>query len=356
MNQLPEAVELLGQLIATPSFSNEEGKAADIWEEWLYNRGANPRRFHNNVFALSENFNADKPILLLNSHIDTVKPVSTYTRNPFSPDIEHNRLYGLGSNDAGASGVTLALTFLKMKNLSLPFNLILALTAAEEKMGELGMRAFLPYLRDLGIYPSMAIVGEPTEMQPAIAERGLVVIDATVPGKAGHAARNEGENAIYRAIEDINLLRNFKESFASPTLGPIKISITMIDAGVQHNVVPDICKYVVDVRTTDAMSNQETVGLLQKTVKWSALVPRSLHISSSVISENHPLVKSVKELELKPFHSPTTSDMAIMTDIPSLKIGPGNSNRSHMADEYIELSELQQALNLYPQIISNIKI
>lgn len=349
-------VALLKSLISTPSFSNEEDAVADIWEEWLKINGADVRRLKNNVYSISTFFDHSKPTLLLNSHLDTVKPSPSYTRNPFEPSIEGEKLYGLGSNDAGASGVSLAATFLSLKDKKdLPLNLILAITASEEKMGEFGMRTFLPFLKDENLYPDMAIVGEPTGLNPAIAERGLVVLDGIVSGKAGHAARNEGVNAIYYALNDINVLKDFKFPNISNLLGPIKVSVTMINAGTQHNVIPDKCEYVVDVRTTDAYSNEQTVKILQDAVKHSILTPRSTRINASVLDTRQPLYKAIENLKLSPFISPTTSDMALLCDIPSLKIGPGDSARSHSADEYILLSEIKDALKLYPQLINNIK-
>lgn len=348
------ALELLRHLIATPSPSRQEEATADIWQQWLTNNGAGDvRRLHNNVYVLVPVFDPAKPILMLNSHHDTVKPSPAYTRDPYSPDIEDDRLYGLGSNDAGASGVALACAFLALKDRKdLPVNLLLAITAAEEVMGEHGMRAFLPHLAAEGLTPDMVIVGEPTGMQPAVAERGLLVLDAVTEGKAGHAARNEGINAIYRAMEDIDALRSFTTPKVSEILGPIKVSVTMINAGTQHNVVPAQCTYVVDVRTTDAYTNPETVRLLQQAVKWSRLTPRSTRVQASVIDAAHPLVQAAVSLGKKTFVSPTTSDMALMHGIPSLKIGPGESARSHSADEFVLISELHDALDFYPRLIT----
>ena len=354
---IKDCVELLSRLIATPSPSRQEAATADIWEQWLIGHGARTRRFHNNVYAVTSVFDSSKPILMLNSHHDTVRPAPSYTRDPYSPDIEGDQLYGLGSNDAGASGVALAATFLRLKdNPDLPVNLVLAITAAEEVMGELGMRAFLPHLAENGLTPDMALVGEPTGMQPAIAERGLVVLDCVADGVAGHAARNEGVNAIYRAIEDINRLLEFRFPQVSETLGDIKVNVTMIDAGTQHNVVPDRCSYVADIRTTDAYSNAETVELLRGCVRHSILTPRSTRVWPSVISRSHPLVKSAIALGKPPFVSPTTSDMALMHNIPSLKMGPGQSSRSHSADEFVLISEIEEALHFYPLLIKSIKI
>lgn len=354
----PDYISLLRQLIATPSFSKEENDTADIWQKWLVmNNAGNVERLHNNVFVFASYFDPSKPILMLNSHHDTVRPASSYTRNPFSPDIEGDYLYGLGSNDAGASGVALATAFLALKDeKDLPVNLLLAITAAEEVMGELGMRAFLPYLKETNKYPDMVLVGEPTGMQPAIAERGLLVLDCEAYGKAGHAARNEGINALYRAIEDINSLLNFSPEKTSELLGPIKVSVTMIQCGTQHNMVPDKCSYVADIRTTDAYSNEETVELLRNCVNWSTLIPRSTRVHASVIGNNHPLVKTAIALGKQPFVSATTSDMALMHDIPSLKMGPGDSARSHSADEYICISEIQDAIDTYINLIKNIKL
>ncbi len=356
--RLDEAVALLQRLIATPSFSREETATADIWEEWLNSHGAGRvERLHNNVFVVGDHYDPSRPTLLLNSHHDTVRPAASYTRDPFAPDIEGDRLYGLGSNDAGASGVALATTFLELKDRSnLPFNLIFAITAAEEVMGEYGMRAFLPHLAERGLTPDMVVVGEPTDLQPAIAERGLLVFDGVAEGKSGHAARGEGINALYRAIEDINTLRSLKIEPVSAILGPININVTMINAGTQHNVVPDRCTYVVDVRTTDAYTNVETVKLIQEAVAWSTLTPRSTRVQASVIPADHPLVKSAVELGKTPFVSPTTSDMALMHGIPSLKIGPGSSSRSHTADEFILISEINDALWFYQRLLTGVRI
>lgn len=352
---ISSCVDLLKKLIATPSPSRQEEATADIWQQWLSGKGARPIRFHNNVYAVTPDFDKSKPILLLNSHHDTVRPVASYSRNPYSPDIEGDRLYGLGSNDAGASGVALAATFLSLKDSGdLPVNLIFAITAAEEVMGELGMRAFLPHLQESGLMPDMVLVGEPTGMQPAIAEHGLVVLDCVASGIAGHAARNEGVNAIYRAMEDINALRNYRFPKTSAILGDIKVNITMIEGGSQHNVVPDKCTYVADIRTTDAHSNVETVELLRKCVSHSTLTPRSTRVWPSVISMEHPLVKSALSLGRTPFVSPTTSDMAVMHHIPSLKMGPGQSSRSHSADEFVLISEIEEALDIYPRLIKGL--
>lgn len=353
-----KGINLLKKLITTPSFSNEESEVADIWEDWLRNEGIkNVKRFHNNVYAVSASFDPKKPILLLNSHMDTVRPVSSYTKDPFSPILEDNSLYGLGSNDAGGAGVSLATTFIQnMDNIELPVNLLLAITASEEKMGELGMRAFLPHLKDKGLYPHFAIVGEPTECKAAIAEKGLVVCDVIVKGKSGHAARNEGINAIYKACSDIERIRTFSFPKISETLGPVKVSVTMIDSGTQHNVVPDKCHYVVDIRTTDSYTNEKTVDILRSVTEWSEFVPRSTRIRASVLPKDNPLFKTAQKMGLETFVSPTTSDMALMHDIPSIKIGPGKSERSHTADEFIKLDEIKEGMLTYQRFIDTLKL
>lgn len=355
--RLQTAIELLRQLIATPSQSREECATADIWAKWLTAAGvADVQRIHNNVYAIAPGFDPARPTLMLNSHHDTVRPAASYTRNPYSPDIEGDYLYGLGSNDAGASGVALASTFVELySRTDLPVNLVFAITAEEEVMGEHGMRALLPLLAERGLTPDMVLVGEPTGMQAAIAERGLLVLDCTATGRSGHAARNEGINALYRAMEDIVALRTFSAERVSSVLGPIKVNVTMINAGTQHNVVPDRCTFVADVRTTDAYTNEQTVELLRRCVKWSELTPRSTRVHASVIPTDHPLVKSAVALGRETFVSPTTSDMALMHGIHSLKMGPGQSARSHTADEYVLISEINEALHLYPQLITNLK-
>ena len=350
-----EAISLLQRLIATPSLSGEESGTADILAAELTARGVAVRRHHNNIYALSQGFDASKPTLMLNSHQDTVKPSPAYTRNPFEPTIEDGRIYGLGSNDAGASLVSLVATFCNNYDTSvLPYNLLLALTAEEENMGERGMRSFLPHLQEQGIKVDMVLVGEPTSMQAATAERGLVVLDCTAHGKSGHAARNEGENAIYKAMCDIERLRNFRFERTSEQLGDIKITVTQIVAGTQHNIVPDECRFVADVRTTDAYSNEEVVELLQSALECDA-VPRSTRVRASAISLAHPLVKAVQAIGRTTFISPTTSDRAIMQGLPALKMGVGESSRSHTADEYVLISEIEEGIALYDKLLDELK-
>lgn len=348
------AVALLSSLIVTPSLSRQENGTADILEQWLVSKGITAHRHHNNVWAVSDRYDPARKTLLLNSHHDTVKPAAGYTREPFTPTIENGRLYGLGSNDAGASLVSLAHVFSHFRSAPLPFNLILAMTAEEEVTGENGMRAMLPELQSNGIKIDMAIVGEPTSMQPAVGERGLVVLDCTATGVSGHAARGEGINALYAAIDDINALRNIKFERQSALLGPISVTTTVINAGKQHNVVPDECKFVVDVRTTDAYTNEETVEIIRSAIKSEA-VPRSTRLRANAIDLNHELVRACTALGLKPFVSSTMSDMAVMHSFPSLKIGPGESSRSHTADEYIEISEIDTGLKTYIDILNNMK-
>lgn len=349
------AIDLLKTLISIPSVSRAESGAADAVESFLKSYGTQTRRYANNVVALSDCFSPERPTLMLNSHIDTVKPASSWTFDPFSPMEDNGCIYGLGSNDAGASVVSLIATFLKLRSEELPVNLLLAISAEEEVGGEKGMRLLLPSLAEEGLRPDMAIVGEPTGLQPAVAERGLVVLDCLTAGVSGHAARGDGKNAIYRALDDISQLRGFRFEKESETLGPVRIAITMINAGSQHNVVPDECRWVVDVRTTDAYSNEETVNILRNAVSChTTLTPRSTRVRASVIEESHPLVKSAVGLGLTPFVSTTTSDMSLMDNIPSLKIGPGDSARSHAADEFIMISEIEKAISLYPSIIKNI--
>ena len=350
-----EAISLLQRLIATPSLSGEESGTADILAAELTARGVAVRHHHNNIYALSQGFNASKPTLMLNSHQDTVKPSPAYTRNPFEPTIEDGRIYGLGSNDAGASLVSLLTTFCNNYDTSaLPYNLLLALTAEEENMGERGMRSFLPHLQEQGIKVDMVLVGEPTSMQAATAERGLVVLDCTAHGKSGHAARNEGENAIYKAMCDIERLRNFRFERVSEQLGDIKITVTQIVAGTQHNIVPDECRFVADVRTTDAYSNEEVVKLLQSALECD-VVPRSTRVRASAISLAHPLVKATQAIGRTTFVSPTTSDRAIMQGLPALKMGVGESSRSHTADEYVLISEIEEGIALYDKLLDELK-
>ena len=348
-------IEIVQTLIATPSLSCNEEATADILAAELSERGVEVRRLYNNIWALSKGYDASKPTLMLNSHQDTVKPSAAYTRNPFEPTIEDGKLYGVGSNDAGASLAALLTIFCNNYDTTdYPYNLLLALTCEEENMGERGMRAFLPHLAEEGIKVDMVLVGEPTSMQAATAERGLVVLDCTAHGKSGHAARNEGENAIYKAMCDIEKLQNYRFERTSEQLGEIKITITQISAGTQHNIVPDECRFVVDVRTTDAYSNEEVVKLLQGAVECD-VVPRSTRVRASAIPLSHPLVESAIAIGRKPFISPTTSDRAIMQGLPALKMGVGESSRSHTADEFILVSEIEEGVELYQKLLDELR-
>lgn len=344
-------IALLRSLIATPSLSRREHATASIIEQWLAAHGAVPRRTGNNVWALSRPYNPGLPTLMLNSHHDTVGPAESYTIDPYTPLEADGKIYGLGSNDAGASVVSLCSTFAGLLGETLPFNLLLAISAEEEVGGEGGMRALLPALEAEGIRIDAAIVGEPTGMQPAVGERGLVVLDCTTTGEAGHAARAEGINAIYRAMADIDALRQYRFPAESSMLGPVTLNITQIEAGSRHNVIPDTCRWVVDVRATDAFSNEATAAMLQAAVSpYTKAVPRSTRVRASAISPSHPLVRAAAALGGEPFVSPTTSDMSLMP-FASVKIGPGDSSRSHRADEYIRIDELAAAPAFYTKMI-----
>ncbi len=342
-------LELLKSLISTPSISREEAGTATIIESYLTKHGAQPVRYCNNILAYSDGFDSSlRPTLLLNSHHDTVRPAASYTRDPYAPTIEGDRLYGLGSNDAGASVVGLISTFVHYKSAQLPFNLLLAITAEEEVMGEGGIRSLSKELECV----DMAIVGEPTLLDAAIGERGLVVLDCIAQGKSGHAARKEGENALYKAVRDITKLQSFKFEKCSELLGEIGLTTTMIECGTQHNVVPDKCKFVVDIRTTDAYSNAEVVEILSRELE-SQITPRSTRIGASALDESHPMLLAAKELGAKAYVSPTTSDMALM-NFPTLKLGIGDSARSHSADEYVHVSEVVRGVQFYKDFIEKL--
>lgn len=345
-----EAVELLQELIRIPSISREENQAADLLESFLQNQGIETARDGNNIWCLAPSYDYSKPTLLLNSHIDTVKPVSTWKRDPFTPTLEKGRLYGLGSNDAGASLVSLLQTFRELSKENQPYNLIFLASAEEEVSGKNGIEKILPQLPPIQV----ALVGEPTGMQPAVAEKGLMVLDVTAYGKSGHAARNEGINAIYKALDDIQWFRDYQFPEQSDLLGPVKMSVTVIQAGTQHNVVPDQCHFIVDVRSNEKYSNQEIYEIICKHIKSEAKA-RSFRLNSSSISLEHPLIRKACSLGKKPFGSPTLSDQALMK-FPSLKMGPGNSSRSHTADEYIEIKEIREAIQTYLELLHGLEI
>ena len=393
-----EAVELLKRLIATPSVSRDETKAADVMEEAMRGYGFAPERIGNNLMIRSAEWDDSKPTILLNAHIDTVKPVSTWTRDPFTPTMEGDRLYGLGANDCGGGLVSLLQVFRILERpLSchhvtsspegednnttpcnsrstsrgeMPFgqkgglNLIYLASCEEEVSGVNGIRAVLPLLPKIDV----AIVGEPTGLQPAIAERGLMVIDATAHGKSGHAARNEGVNAIYKALDDLMFIRDYKFERVSPLLGPTKMQCTIVNSGTQHNVVPDECRFTIDVRTNELYTNEEVFEFLKTKLK-SDIKARSFHLHSSSLykrpsksplkgdfaDEENGLIDGFREkfseLGLEPFGSPTLSDQALMR-FPSFKLGPGESSRSHSADEFICVSEIRKAIEIYLELLA----
>ena len=341
-----EAVSLLSHLIATPSVSREERRAADIMEEELTRCGFTPHREANNVWAIGPCQRKDRPTLLLNAHIDTVKPVASYTRNPYEPSLEDGTLYGLGSNDCGGGLVSLLQVFRELSaSERCPYNLVYLASAEEEVSGKDGISRALPLLPHVDV----AIVGEPTGMQPAVAEKGLMVVDITAHGKSGHAARNEGVNAIYEALDDLCWIRTHRFDRVSRFLGPTKMQATVVNAGTQHNVVPDECKIVVDVRTNELYTNEEVFDIISSHCK-SECRARSFRLHSSRIDLNHPLVERCVALGLQPFGSPTLSDQALMP-FASLKLGPGQSARSHSADEYIKVSEIEHAIGLYLRLL-----
>lgn len=344
------AISLLKELIATPSFSKEEDQTAGILCRFLGERNIEHTRVGNNVFALNKHYDGKKPTILLNSHHDTVKPNPQYTKDPFSPVVEEGKLYGLGSNDAGGCLVSLVATFLHFHEKKEPaYNIIIAATAEEEISGTGGIEYTLPYLPKI----DCAIVGEPTQMQMAVAERGLMVLDCVSHGKAGHAARNEGENAIYRALKDIEWFRNYQFDKVSELLGPSKMSVTVIETeNKAHNVVPAVCKFVIDTRINELYSFEEVIDIIKANVQ-SEVKPRSTRLRSTSIATDHPLVKAGTALGRTYYGSPTTSDKALMP-FPSLKMGPGDSARSHTADEYIYMDEIYKGIELYIQLLNKI--
>ena len=344
-----QAAELLQQLIAIPSFSREENLTADLIGKFLKDKGIETHRKMNNIWARNKHFDASRPTILLNSHHDTVKPNSGYTRDPFDAKMEDGKLYGLGSNDAGGCLVSLINTFLYFyEREGMKYNFCLAATAEEEISGVNGLELIIPELGKL----DFGIVGEPTLMQLAIAERGLMVLDCVAHGKAGHAAREEGENAIYKAMTDIEWFRSYRFPVESEVFGPIKMSVTIIAAGSQHNVVPASCNFTVDVRVTDAYRNEEVLRIIREHVS-SDVTPRSIRLKPSKIDKSHPIVQAGLGLGRTTYGSPTTSDQSLL-DIPSLKVGPGDSARSHTADEFVYLDEIRQGIDLYIKMLEKI--
>lgn len=346
-----QAVGWLCQLIGTPRISREETEAANLLEKVMTRDcGLQVSRQGNNLWTTAPDFREGRPTLLLNAHIDTVRPVSGWERNPFEPRREGGLIYGLGSNDDGASLVALLQAFRVLSRREQPYNLVFLASAEEEVSGSGGIASVLPLLPA----PAVALVGEPTGMQPAIAERGLMVLDVTAHGRAGHAAREEGDNAIYRAIDDMQWFRTHQWPLVSPLLGPVKMTVTVVQAGTQHNVIPDCCRFTVDVRTNEHYRNEALYDLICQQVK-SEVVARSFRLNSSRIDPAHPLVRRAVALGGEPFGSPTLSDQALMP-FPSMKMGPGQSSRSHTAGEFIAESEIEEAIGQYVSLLDGLEI
>ena len=345
-----DAVELLKKLIATPSVSRNEKDAADIMEQTIRSYGFEPQREANNVWIIDPHYNESRPTLLLNAHIDTVKPVASWTRDPFSPDVEDGVLYGLGSNDCGGGLCSLLQIFRMLTEKPQQYNLIYLASAEEEVSGKDGITRALPLLPHI----DLAIVGEPTGMNPAVAEKGLMVLDVIAHGKSGHAARNEGVNAIYEALDDMRWIRDYKFEKVSEFLGPTKMTLTVVNAGTQHNVIPDKCTMLVDIRTNEFYDNEEVFEFIRQHLK-SEVKAHSFRLKSSRIDPEHPLIKKCVAMGMKPFGSPTLSDQALM-HFPSFKLGPGESSRSHSANEFIRISEIRDAIAKYETLLDGAAI
>lgn len=344
-----DTIDLLKNMIRIPSVSREEKDAADYMERWMKGNGFEARRLGNNLWIESGPVDG-RPTILLNAHIDTVKPASGYTRDPFTPEIEDGCLYGLGSNDDGGSLIALLETYSRLIQKEQPYRLIFSATAEEEVSGKGGLDLILP---ELGLI-DFGVMGEPTGMRMAVAERGLMVLDCTAYGKSGHAARNEGVNAIYKAIEDIQWFKSHSFDRVSDFLGAVKMSVTQINAGTQHNVVPDKCTFVVDVRPNGMYTNPELLELIKSSVSCE-VKERSTRIGSSHLPMDHPAVVRGLSLGLEPFGSPTTSNQALC-HFPTLKIGPGDSARSHSADEYIRLDEIADGIETYVALLDGLTL
>ncbi len=341
-----EYIELLQNLIATPSPSGEEDKTAALLQDFFQSRSIEVQRIKNNIIVKNKYFDQGKPTILLNSHHDTVKPNTSWKKDPFTPVVLDGKLYGLGSNDAAGSLVSLIAAFMHFyDSKDLRYNIVLAASAEEETSGKDGIERILPELGNI----DFAIVGEPTMLEMAVAEKGLMVLDCVARGKSGHAAREEGENAIYKAVDDIRWFQEYRFDKSSVMLGDVKMSVTVINAGSQHNVVPDECRFVVDVRSTDAYTNDEVLAIICEHVKCE-VTPRSFRLQPSGLQEGHLLFDCAKDLKIKTYGSPTLSDQAFMS-FPSIKIGPGDSARSHTADEYIELSEISEGIKMFKKIL-----
>jgi acetylornithine deacetylase len=343
-----DALLLLTQLIATPSTSGNEQETARIIESFLHRRDIKSYRLNNNVWAYNRYYNADKPTILLNSHHDTVKPNEGYTRNPFDAEISNHKLYGLGSNDAGGCLVSLLAVFCYFYNQpNLPYNLCIAATAEEESSGQKGLHAVLPQIGSI----SFAIVGEPTKMDMAIAEMGNMVLDCVAYGTAGHAARNEGNNALYKALGDIQWFSAYQFPKQSAFMGPVKLTVTEIQAGLQHNIIPHECRFTVDVRLSDCYTADEVLAIIKQNTHCK-ITPRGVIMKPSCIDHIHPVVRAGAALGRKTYTSPTSSDQGWL-DVPSLKMGPGDSARSHMADEFIYVAEIQEGISIYIKLLKS---
>jgi acetylornithine deacetylase len=348
-NLFEEVLSLLMRLIQQPSFSREEDDTAQLIDDFLTQKGVMTHRHGNNIWAFNAHYDPNKPTILLNSHHDTVKPNAGYTRDPFEAKLVDGKLYGLGSNDAGGCLVSLIAAFCHFYELeNLPYNLCLAATAEEEISGLQGIESILPLLGPL----DCAIVGEPTRLQLAVAERGLLVLDVAVHGQSGHAARGEGINAIHKALPILHWFESYVFEKESTVFGPMKMNVTVIQAGSQHNVVPATCSFVVDIRLNDQYTHQEVLDIIRSHVH-AEVNPRSMRLKPSFIELDHPLVRAGIALGGKPYGSPTTSDQALLS-IPSLKYGPGDSARSHMADEYIFVDEIQDGVNHYIALLQQV--
>lgn len=345
-----EAVDLLKRIVRIPSFSREEEGIADLMTEVLSGYGYPVERKGNNIWARSHRFDSGKPVLLLEAHIDTVRPNGDWTTDPFIPVVKEGRLYGLGSNDTGGSIVSMLAAFLRLDSKEQPYNLIYLNSAEEENTGKNGVQSVVDEIGRV----DLALVGEPTGMQAAIAEKGLMVLDCKATGKSGHAARNEGINAIYEAMADIEWFRTYRFPRVSELLGEVKMTVTGIQAGTQHNVVPAECTYTVDVRVNEHYTNAEIFETIRAHVK-SEVHPRSFSLNSSSISPEHPVVERCRELGLSPYGSPTTSDQAVLP-WASLKIGPGDSARSHTADEYIKIAEIAEGIDIFMKLLDRTRI
>lgn len=353
MNALTEnATNLLKQMIATQSFSGNEKEVSDIVFGFLKDNGYQPELIGNNIIARCRDFAEGRPTLMLNSHLDTVKPAQGWETDPCSPIEKDGKIYGLGSNDAGASLVSLLAAFIATDNTGLPYNRLFVASAEEEISGPNGMYLVLPQLKTM---VTAGIVGEPTGMQMAIAEKGLLVLDCEAEGKTGHAARTDGINAIGIAMKDIEWLHSYQFPEKSPLLGNVKMTVTQIQAGTQHNVIPASCKFVVDVRTTEKYSNKQTWDIIQQHIK-SVATPRSLNKNASAIDEQHPIVVAAHKLGIETFFSPTTSDQAVISGaFPTVKMGPGDSARSHTANEFIAVSEIESGIEGYVELLKVIE-